>query len=371
MGLTPRRPEPGEAGPQRLPRGGWSFLIPLAILIGALIIGFTPAWAAGLGIIGTVAASWAGPRPMGLSACLDAAEGAVRTMVPTAMLLIGVGIVVMAITATGVGNTFSLFVTEWAGGSLPLTLLLVAIASLILGMGLPVTAAYVVLATLAAPALQGLILDGKLIEALTSGVLNDQARAILTLAAPEAAPGAPMAMNEARALLAAVPAELAAQLKAALLTPETVLAALLAAHFIIFWLSQDSNVTPPVCLAAFTAAAIAGSGPMRTGLTAWRIAKGLYVLPVLFAYTPLIGGSPLELARIFLFASAGLYAFAAAFLGHLEGPLSLSGRAAVALSALALLWPHGNLLLSFAGLAAFAALFVLSGRAEKRAPAPS
>lgn len=367
MGLAPRGAEPVPL--TRLMRAGWTFLIPLAVLIGALVAGFTPAYAAGLGIVSVIAASWAGPRPMGFSACLDAAEQAARTMAPTAMLLIGVGLVVMAISATGVGNIFSLFVIQWAGGSLPLTLLLVALASLVLGMGLPVTAAYVVLATLAAPALQGLILDGQLVETMASGALNEKARAILTLAAPGAAPtlGAPMGAEAARALLAAVPAELLPQLKAALLPAEAVLAALLSAHFIIFWLSQDSNVTPPVCLAAFTAAAIAGSGPMRTGLTAWRIAKGLYVLPVLFAYTPLVGGGPAEIAPLFLFTAVGLYAFAAAFLGHLESPLSWPMRAAVTLSALALLWPHGNLWVSLAGLAVFAILFLRSGMAEKRA----
>lgn len=367
MGLTPDAEE--RVPLTRLIRAGWTFLIPLAVLIGTLIAGFTPAYAAGLGILSVIAASWIGPRPMALSACLDAAEQAVRTMAPTAMLLIGVGLVVMAVNATGAGNTFSLMVTDWAGGSLLLTIVLVALASLILGMGLPVTAAYVVLATLAAPALQGLILDGQLVEAVASGALNDQARAILMLAAPEAAQslGTPMSAAEAQTLIDSVPAELIDQLKQALLSPDMILASLLSAHFIIFWLSQDSNVTPPVCLAAFTAASIAGSGPMRSGLTAWRIAKGLYVLPLLFAYTPLVGGGAAELVPLFVFTGLGLYAFAAAFLGHLEGPLTWPLRAGAAGCALALLWPHGILWLSLAGSAAFAVLFILSRRAKIRA----
>ena len=56
-------------------------------------------------------------------------------------------------TTTGLGNAFSVMIVDWAGGSLMLTLVLVALASLILGMGLPVTASYIVLATLAAPAI--------------------------------------------------------------------------------------------------------------------------------------------------------------------------------------------------------------------------
>jgi len=75
-----------------------------------------------------------------------------------------------------------------------------------------------------------------------------------------------------------------------LLEPGLVTGMLLSAHLIIFWLSQDSNVTPPVCLVAFAAAAIAGTRPMRTGLTAWKVAKGLYLVPLLFAFSPLITG---------------------------------------------------------------------------------
>ncbi|WP_372972760.1 hypothetical protein [Marinobacter sp.] len=63
------------------------------------------------------------------------------------------------------------------------------------------------------------------------------------------------------------------------LSPHALTMALVAAHMIIFWLSQDSNVTPPVCLTAFAAAAITGTPAMRTGLTAWKIAKGLYIVP--------------------------------------------------------------------------------------------
>ena len=55
--------------------------------------------------------------------------------------------------------------------------------------------------------------------------------------------------------------------------PELLTGMLLSAHLIIFWLSQDSNVTPPVCLASFAAAGIAGTRPIPTGLTSWKVAK--------------------------------------------------------------------------------------------------
>lgn len=69
----------------------------------------------------------------------------------------------------------------------------------------------------------------------------------------------------------------------------------LGAHMIIFWLSQDANITPPVCLAAYAAAGIAGASPMKTGLSALKYAKIIYLVPLLIIYTPLIDGSPLEI----------------------------------------------------------------------------
>jgi TRAP-type uncharacterized transport system fused permease subunit len=63
---------------------------------------------------------------------------------------------------------------------------------------------------------------------------------------------------------------------------------ILAAHMIVYWLSQDSNITPPVCVAAYAGAAIAGSDPWKTGWTSFKYAKLLYVMPLLFAFTPSI-----------------------------------------------------------------------------------
>jgi TRAP transporter 4TM/12TM fusion protein len=63
---------------------------------------------------------------------------------------------------------------------------------------------------------------------------------------------------------------------------------LIAAHMIVFWLSQDSNITPPVCLGAYVAASIATADPWKTGWASFRFAKMLYVMPLLFAYTPIL-----------------------------------------------------------------------------------
>ncbi len=62
----------------------------------------------------------------------------------------------------------------------------------------------------------------------------------------------------------------------------------IAAHMIVYWFSQDSNITPPVCVAAYAGAAIAGADPWKTGWTSFKFAKLLYVMPMLFAFTPAI-----------------------------------------------------------------------------------
>jgi TRAP-type uncharacterized transport system fused permease subunit len=59
-----------------------------------------------------------------------------------------------------------------------------------------------------------------------------------------------------------------------------------AAHMIVYWLSQDSNITPPVCIAAFAGATIAGANMWRTAFTSFKFAKFLYLAPFLFAYIP-------------------------------------------------------------------------------------
>ena len=107
-------------------------------------------------------------------------------------------------------------------GRLWLALILVAVAALILGMGLPATAAYIVLAVMTGPALQELGL------------------------------------------------------------------ALITAHMIIFWLAQSSNVTPPIALAAFAGAGIAGAQPMASAVSALKLANGLFIIPLMMAYTPLL-----------------------------------------------------------------------------------
>jgi len=350
-----------------LKRGGLPFLLPITVLIGLLVIGYTPTYAAGLSILAIVVASWATPNKMGLKAIIDAMALGARNMVMTAILLCSVGLIVNVIATAGIGNTFSLMISQWAGNSLLIAIVLIAIASLVLGMGLPVTAAYIVLGTLSAPALFSLITESQLVQALVDGNLSETALAILLMAVPDQAANiaAGVSLETAQSIIAMVPVELIGALRDQALSPETLTFALLSAHMIVFWLSQDSNVTPPVCLTAFTAAAIAKTPPMQTGLTAWKIAKGLYVMPLLFAYTPLLSGSLIEILTVSGFALVGLYAMTGVLQGYLEARLGLTARCGVAVAGVLLLWP-ASIPVHLLGLALFAVLFTLNLRQAKQ-----
>lgn len=349
-----------------LRRGGHN-LIPIVVLAAMLIVGFTPTYAAGLAILATIAASWLSANPMGPRAIIEALTAGARNMAGMAVLLVGVGIVVNVVTTTGIGNTFSLMIADWAGGSLALTILLIAIASLVLGMGLPVTAAYIVLATLSAPAIYDLIIQARLIDSFVDGNMPPAAAAVLALVMPDQVGqlDGPMSRAEAGAMVVAIPWELLHSVADQALDPLVLTAALLSAHMVIYWLSQDSNVTPPVCLAAFAAATIAETAPMRTGFTAWKIAKGLYVVPVLIAYTPLLGGDIAEMIEVFVFAVLGIYALNGTIGGHLESPLNWASRLLLGGCAGAMLWP-GASLAHIGGAALFAIIFAINLRAAKK-----
>jgi len=177
-----------------------------------------------------------------------------------------------------------------------------------------------------------------------------------------------MPVAEAREIVRGLPLEVAGPLRDQVVPGEVATAALLSAHMIIFWLSQDSNVTPPVALAAFTAAAIARSKAMATGVASWKLAKGLYIVPVLFAYTPFLSGDPLDALRVFAFGVVGVYGLAGALQGCLERPIGPIGRGLAAAAGIACLWP-GLPAVSLAGVAAVIALLALNLRGGGRAPA--
>lgn len=269
---------------------GWHFFIPIAVLMGLLMVGYTPTFSACAGIGAIVASSWLSKKSrMGIKDILDAFALGSQNMVSTGVILLCSGIVVGVVLMVGAGIKFSIMISAISGGSLFITIILVALASLILGMGLPVTASYIVLAVLAAPSM------------------------------------------------------------------EMLGTSLISAHLLIFWYSQDANVTPPVCLAAYSAAGISGSKPLETGVESWKLAKGLYLVPLLFVYTPILFEGPLwQVAETTIAALLGLFSMAVLFEGYHLKPLSVLQRVLFSGATVLLLWPsfvaHGAGVLLFGSL---------------------
>ncbi|WP_306110772.1 MULTISPECIES: TRAP transporter fused permease subunit [unclassified Roseovarius] len=338
-GIPAATPRPVDR--KKLAAGALNFVLPLGVMIWLLMTGRTPNYAASVAIAVLVVVSWATPTKMTPKRIAQALIFGMRTAVMTAVLLTAIGLVNNAITTSGVGGAFSLMIIQWSQGSLIIAIALVALASLILGMGLPVTAAYVILAILLAPALSGLLADRIVIDALAAGVNDAAVSGTLALFDPSLQADLPSGLGAERAaeVVSSLPMEVSAVLRSSLVDQGQLSTFLLVAHLIIFWLSQDSNVTPPVCLAAYTAAGIAGSKPMATGLTSWKIAKGLYIMPLLFAYTPLISGDGAEALRVAVFASFGIYAVTALLQRHAEGPLTWWAYAGLLVGAIGAFMP--------------------------------
>jgi TRAP-type uncharacterized transport system fused permease subunit len=242
----------------------------------------------------------------GIGLTLEALDLGARNAVAVSVACAVAGIIVGVVGLTGLGLKFSSMMIAFSGGNIVLALVLVLLASLILGMGLPVTAAYIVLIILVGPA------------------LTEQF-------------GIPI----------------------------------LIAHLVVFWYSQDSNVTPPVALAGFAGAAIAGSKPMETSVQAWKYAKGLYLIPLFMVFNPqIILGGPLPMVLWGgAIAIVALAAFAAVLEGFLFRPIAVWTRVLLLPCVVAVFWP--NLIYEIVG---FVLILVLLGmnwvqaRREKALP---
>ncbi len=251
-------------------------LAPIIVIVVFLALGRSPMRAAFWGVITAAATTAIRPatrmnRKQWRRALIAGSAGTVQVAAACATA----GIVVGVASLTGIGLRMSELIITVAQGQLPIALLLTALGSIILGMGLPTTAAYVVLAALGAPALTEL--------------------------------GVP----------------------------------LLAAHLFIFYFGCLSNVTPPVALAAYAAAGLAGSSPLRTGVTAMGLAIGGFLVPFAFIYDPflLLSGSVLGIIATALTAAFGVASLAAGIVGYIGRPVPALGRAILVAAGIALLAP--------------------------------
>ncbi|MDH5751288.1 MAG: TRAP transporter fused permease subunit [Deltaproteobacteria bacterium] len=224
----------------------WYYTLPLVVITIFMLVGYSPGYSAILGIGACIAVSWLnketaiGPREF----VAAARAGTVNSLTIGATVGV-IGIIIGVLTYSGLVLTFADIVIELAAGRLVLTIILIALASLVLGMGVPVTAAYLITAVVAVPALTHL------------------------------------GVNE------------------------------IAAHMIVYWLSQDSNITPPVCIAAFAGATIAKANMWKTAFTSFKFAKFLYLGPFLFGYVPgfTLNGTPRDIITSFVMIFIGTWLY--------------------------------------------------------------
>ncbi len=231
----------------------WFYTLPLIVITIFMLSGYSPGYSAILGICTCLVISWVRKETrIGLKRFVEASRNGTENSLKIGATVGVIGIIIGVLTFSGLVLTFADIVIELAGGSLFLTILLIALASLVLGMGVPVTAAYLITAVVAVPALTHL------------------------------------GVNE------------------------------LASHMIVYWLSQDSNITPPVCIAAFAGATIAKANMWRTAFSAFKFAKFLYLGPFLFGYVPgfSLNGSTMDIVKAFVLILIGTYVYAYILSGY-------------------------------------------------------
>ncbi len=240
------RGEKSEHSPMEILKREWYYTLPLITITVFMLSGFSPGYSAILGMVTCLVISWfRKDTRITPKRFVEAARAGAENSLKIGATVGVIGIIIGVLTFSGLVLTFADIVIELAGGSLVLTILLIALASLVLGMGVPVTAAYLITAVVAVPALVHL------------------------------------GVNE------------------------------IAAHMIVYWLSQDSNITPPVCIAAFAGATIAKANMWKTAFSSFKFAKFLYMSPFLFGYVPgytLRGGS-MAIIKAFVLIIIGTYLY--------------------------------------------------------------
>nr|WP_228632793.1 TRAP transporter permease [Halomonas sp.] len=259
-------------------KAGWPYLLSLALLIYMLLVmrleSYAPYYAT-LVLLGI--SLFRRQQQLNIQKGLDFFFQLAKSIGNLVAVLAGIGLVVGGLSYTGVAGSFSRELLLYAGGSIPLMLAAGAITSFVLGMGMTVSACYIFLSILLAPA-------------LVSAGLN------------------PMGSH----------------------------------LFILYW-GMLSYITPPVALAAITAAGVAGANNTKTSLHAVRLGGILFVLPFLFVLNPalILQGEPLRVVISSITALVAIWLVAAAMEGYLYrvGVIGRFARVFFLLSAGLLIYP--------------------------------
>ena len=272
---------------------GFHFFIPLVVVIGLLLAGYSPDFGAFWGTVSAFVLSWRHKATrMGPKAVVQGLIAGAQSNTAAGAAIGTLGIIIGGIVLAGLGLKFSAVLIDFSGGNLLACVALVTVISIIIGMGSSTTGSYIILSVVAAPALINL--------------------------------GVPI----------------------------------IAAHLAVFYAACLSNITPPVCVSAFAAAAIAGADPMRTGLAALKFGATLMIIPFSFAYVPelLLLGTPLEVAHATGAYLLGNLALAMGLQGaeFLRGPIAPWRRGLFFLAAGCLMFP-ASWLIDLLGLGLMAA----------------
>ncbi|MDO6451528.1 TRAP transporter permease [Oceanobacillus profundus] len=229
-------------------------LLPLFIIIGTIMVGFTPQRAALMGIFTAFLVSLIRKDTrMSVKKVFLVLEEGARVALPVIAAVGTAGIIAGVVSITGLGAKFAASIIALSGGILFFSLIFTMIACIILGMGLPTTANYVVTATIAAPVL-----------------IND---------------------------FGVLP---------------------IAAHMFVFYFGIVADITPPVCLAAYAGAGIARANPFKSGVTAVKLAIAAFIIPYIFIYNPILllqDITPIRLIISLLTAIIGMTAVSSAVIG--------------------------------------------------------
>lgn len=259
---------------------GAHFLIAVFVLLGFLITGYSPEGSCFYALLSVIVLSiLRNAKRVSVQfikeSIIDALADGSQKAIMVVMACACVGIVIGSVTMTGVGSAFSELVTKVGEIHLLFGLVCIMLASLVLGMGLPTVAAYLLLVIVTAPALVEL--------------------------------GVP----------------------------------LLAAHLFVFYFGAISAITPPVALAAYAGAGIAGADPFKTGYTATRLGIVAFIVPYMFIYgSPLILiGSPLEIVLATLTALVGVFNLAIGSIGYFVKKLNFLERILIIVAAFCLIKP--------------------------------
>ena len=253
-------------------------LIPLIAIVYFLLAGYTPLKSAFNGILISFALSWFNKETrLTPSRIIGAFESGARAAIGVACACATVGMIVGMGTLTGLALRIANAIVTMSGGHKILTLFYTMIASLLLGMGLPTTANFIVTSTMAAPAL----------------------------------------------LLLGVPP--------------------MAAYMFVFYFGIAADLTPPVALAAYAGAGIAGSDPMKTGVTAFKLALAGFIVPYVYVYNPILlfinVDNTLHLAQAVSTALMGVFLLAMSTIGYFKAPVPWSLRILAFGGALGMLTP--------------------------------